>query len=162
MVSGGKVKLLMRVINVNNEEELNRVRYSCKKMIVDCYYDPVLSGEIFEFLYRYIENNNRLKMTYFFFEDKDKYIDIKFAKNSNESFNDVMLLLHNAFEDLYKHLIYTPQYFNRMLFVNQSLAYLFSDVVSNYIDIINTNFTLYNTLLLVNNDSEMDIRIGLV
>ena len=93
--------------------------------------------------------------------DKDKFIDIKFEK-ADINFNDLVVLFHNAFEDLYKHLIYTPQYYNRMLYIDVENATLFNDVVNNYIDIINSSFTLYNILLLVNNESEIHIRLNLV
>jgi hypothetical protein len=149
----------MQVNILEDNNELNKVRYECKKLITKAWYDPILSGVMFEYLYNYLNNRSGNKIEKFQFNDVEKFIDITFKINNNTKYiSDIIC----AFGDLYKYLVYTPHFFNKLLYINEKTANMFSYMTTNYLFLINNNFSFYSILVMSNNDSDVSYRIKLV
>jgi len=148
----------------NNNSWVSKEAYECKQLLVESIFDPTLSGEIFEFLYNYINSSRKVKMSSYTFNDENKFIDIEFLINKNSdvyvTYSKAYSVICNAFNDLYRHLIFTDN-FNKLLALDINKAFLFKDIIINNPTVI--NFGMFNVMFLgYNNEESVLVRITLV
>ena len=77
------------------------ILYSFKRILTNVYFDPGLSGNLFESLYRYLKSRRSIKITYFYFNDEYKYIDMKFENSTyQDCHSQIVKGMINAFKEI--------------------------------------------------------------
>ena len=143
---------------------VSKEAYECKQLLVESIFDPILSGEIFEFLYNYINSSRKVKMSSYTFNDENKFIDIGFMVKKDtdmyDTYGKACSVISNAFNDLYRHLVFTDN-FNKLLVLDINRAFLFKDVVINNPTVM--NYGMFNIMFLGHyNEESILVRITLV
>ena len=134
------------------------ILYSFKRVLMDIYFDPALSGNLFESLYRYLKSRRSIKIKYFYFDDKYKYIDLKFENSTyQDCYNHIIKGMINSFREI----VYDQTLYNRLYFINIANArWLRSAIIDeNYQNILPLAF---DCLLMNNTPEEVYYRIKLV
>ena len=140
-------------------------KYICKELIVKSFYDPVLSGQMNEFLYNYLNRKKAIKLLSFSFNDVEKYIDITVTGNTGRLSEFII----EGFKNLYRQWAFSND-FVRLWTIDAPKAEIFRDVVTNDIDSITTQgFSLYSSILILNyghnpegTESILSVRVKLV
>jgi len=138
--------------------------FTCKQIFIKAIFDPVLSGEIFQFIYDYLNHSRRVNMSSFSFNDQNKFLDIVFEFDPTvisgpELYSTKCVTVINlGFADLFKAMVYGNN-FNRLMNINLSQALLFKDTVVNKPDMLTT---LYNCMCMGYQDNKLLVRITLV
>lgn len=139
-------------------------KYACKELFVKCIFDPILSGEMNEFLYNYLNRKKSIKVVSFSFNDVEKYIDIKVTGDTGKLTD----FINEGFKNLYCQWALSND-FLRLYALDSAKAEIFRDIVTNNLDsIASYNFTLYSCILILsyNHDLEtnpyLTVRIKLV
>lgn len=142
-----------------NTDIIRNYGFECKQLFVQAIYDPVLSGEIFQFIYNYLSNCNKVNMVNFVFNDENKFIDVTFKAKDRVDYPICSIAIKNAFSDLFKYLIYGDN-FNRLMNLNLSRALTFKEVAINFNGIL--DYSIYNDMLMNFVDNKLLVRITLV
>ncbi len=139
-------------------------KYVCKELIVKSFYDPVLSGQMNEFLYNYLNRKKAIKLLSFSFSDVEKYIDITVTGNTGRLSEYII----EGFKNLYRQWAFSND-FIRLWTIDAPKAEIFRDVVTNDLDSITTQgFSLYSSILIlgISHDTEnneiLSVRVKLV
>ena len=139
-------------------------KYACKEIIVKSFYDPVLSSEMNEFLYNYLNRKKLIKVLSFSFNDVEKFIDITVSGNTSK-LSDFII---EGFKNLYRQWAFSND-FIRLWTIDAPKAEIFRDVVTNDLDSITTQgFSLYSSILIlgithdIENNEVLSVRVKLV
>lgn len=134
------------------------ILYSFKKVLTNVYFDPGLSGNLFESLYRFLKSRRSVKITYFYFNDESKYIDVKFE---NSMYQDCHTQIVKGMINAFREIVFDQTLYNRLYFINPGQAEWFKAAIvdNNYINILGLAF---DCLLLKNTPEEVIYRIKLV
>lgn len=133
-----------------------QTKYACKELIVKSFYDPILSGEMNQFIYEYLNRKRSIKVVSFSFNDVEKYIDITATGDTGK----LCEFINEAFKNLYRQWVFGNEYI-RLWTIDAKKAEMFRDIVTNDIDLIASKaFTLYSSILILSYGHlpEMDNR----
>ena len=140
-------------------------KYACRELIVKSFYDPVLSGQMNEFVYNFLNRKKSISLLSFSFNDVEKYIDISATGCTGK----LPEFINEAFKNLYRQWAFGND-FIRLWSIDATKAEIFRDVVTNDLDSITTQgFSLYSSILILNyahnpegTESILTVRIKLV
>ena len=140
-------------------------KYACRELIVKSFYDPVLSGQMNEFVYNFLNRKKSISLLSFSFNDVEKYIDISATGCTGK----LPEFINEAFKNLYRQWAFGND-FMRLWTIDATKAEIFRDVVTNDIDsIASQSFTLYSSILILSyghdetgTNNFVNIRVKLV
>lgn len=140
-------------------------KYVCKELIVKCFFDPILSGQMNEFLYNYLSRKKSIKVVSFSFNDVEKFIDITVTGSTNKLTDFII----EGFKNLYRQWAFSNDYL-RLWNIDAQKAEIFRDVVTNDLESITTQgFSLYSSILILNyghnpegTENFLSVRVKLV
>lgn len=141
-----------------------QTKYACRELIVKSFYDPILSGQMNEYIYDYLNRKRSIKILSFSFNDVEKYIDISATGCTNKLCD----FINEAFKNLYRQWAFGND-FIRLWVIDAEKAEIFRDVVANDIDsIASQSFTLFSSILILSYGHDIEttgilsVRIKLV